>query len=81
MATTSITTKEYQLLNEIYAYYDEDDFEGYTSSFSTSEKGVLASLIKKGLVIDCSDYDDPEHNYKPTPEGRETADTIFTNNN
>jgi hypothetical protein len=74
MAT--LTTKEYQLLTEIYAYYDEDDFEGYTSEFSPSQKGVLASLIKKGLVVDCSDYEDPEHNYKPTPEGQVQMNTL-----
>ena len=65
----NMTDKEKELLTEIIFYYEPEDEEGYMESLNASQKGVLASLIKKDLVIDCSDYDDPQHNYKPTPEG------------
>jgi hypothetical protein len=64
-----LTKKEIELLTEIIAFYDEDDFEGYITQLTPSQKGVAGSLVKKDLIFDASDYDDNEANWKPTQEG------------
>ena len=67
---TNLTNLETELLNEIIGMYDEDDNLCFTRQLTAQEKGVMSSLVKKGLVYDSFEgmpgdgYD--KHNYFPS---------------
>jgi hypothetical protein len=55
---TKLTEKETALLNKIVSMYSENDNICYlidNNKCTPSEKGVLSSLLKKGLIYDSSD--------------------------
>jgi len=64
-----LTQLETKLLNEIISMYDENDNLCFTRELTQIEKGVISSLVKKGLVYDSFEgesgkgYD--KHNYFP----------------
>ena len=56
----NLTTKEFKLLKQIGQLMCEDNFGEFTVSsdphdikLTPEQKGVLGSLVKKGLVFDC----------------------------
>lgn len=70
-----LTKLENELLNEIIEMYDEDCNTCFTRQLTQQEKGVMSSLVKKGLVYDSFEgesnaghtgggYD--KHNYFPS---------------
>jgi len=68
-----LTNLETKLLNEIVSMYDEDCNMCFTRTLTQSEKGVISSLVKKGLVYDSFEFDKHlqnlsrvEHNYFPS---------------
>ena len=48
----NLTELENSMLISIIENYTFDDNECYTFSLSNSEKGIVGSLVKKGLVYD-----------------------------
>ena len=48
---TQLTAKEIEVLKDVAAMQVEDNFSEYTSIGSNSEKGILGSLVKKGIVL------------------------------
>ena len=52
MSTKNLTEKESLMLQEIISNYDEDDNLCFTRQLTQEEKGVIGSLVKKGLVYD-----------------------------
>lgn len=65
-----LTTLESALLNEIIGMYDEDDNICFTRQLTQQEKGVMSSLVKKGLVYDSFESETGDgyekHNYFPS---------------
>ena len=65
-----LTTLENELLNEIVGNYDENDNLCFTRKLTKQEKGVMSSLVKKGLVYDSFESETGEgyesHNYFPS---------------
>jgi hypothetical protein len=51
----NLTALENEMLNEIVAFYDELDNICYQQKLTASQKGVIGSLIKKGLIYDSFD--------------------------
>jgi hypothetical protein len=51
MNTTQLTPKELETLKDVAALQIEDNFSEYTSISTNSEKGLIGSLVKKGLVF------------------------------
>lgn len=47
-----LTALEIKMLNDIIDCYDVDDVICYQAKLTPSQKGVIGSLIKKGLVYD-----------------------------
>lgn len=65
--TTQLTNLENQLLNEIIKMYDEEDNLCFTRQLTQQEKGVISSLVKKGLVYDSfENMENESHNYFPS---------------
>lgn len=72
MNTTTLTQKENILLQEIIGMYDEDCNICFTRQLTQQEKGVISSLVKKGLVFNSfegmefigNEYQ--KHNYFPS---------------
>lgn len=67
-----LTQLEKQLLDEITRMYDENNNLCFTRKVTQQEKGVLSSLVKKGLIYD-SFWDEHGqgydiHNYFPSEE-------------
>ena len=48
---TQLTAKEIKVLSDVAAMQIEDNYSEYTSISSNSEKGILGSLVKKGIVF------------------------------
>jgi hypothetical protein len=46
------TEKEFLMLSEIIEYYSFEDNICYQQPLTNQEKGIIGSLIKKGLVYD-----------------------------
>jgi hypothetical protein len=67
---TQLTNLETALLNEIIEMYDEDCNTCFTRELTQSEKGVMSSLVKKGLVYDSFENESGngynKHNYFPS---------------
>lgn len=51
-STFNLTDLENSMLTAIIEYYEFDDNECYMKNLSNSEKGIVGSLVKKGLVYD-----------------------------
>lgn len=75
-----ITQLEKETLSSVAFLQSEDGFSEYTSVDSDSEKGVLGSLVKKGLVYDCYDNgagdDSGTYMYCLTAEGLELCKSL-----
>jgi len=71
-----LTALEIEMLNVIVKCYDEDDNICYQAKLTPSQKGVIGSLVKKGLIYDSfedmegSGYDG---NFFPSEEILEAA--------
>jgi hypothetical protein len=63
-----LTALENEMLNEIVAFYDEDDNICYQQKLTPSQKGVIGSLVKKGLIYDSYNGVDEESNFFPSEE-------------
>lgn len=67
---TNLTTLEKELLNEIIGMYDEDCNVCFTRQLTQQEKGIMSSLVKKGLVYDSFENETGDgyekHNYFPS---------------
>jgi hypothetical protein len=70
MKNTTLTTEEVKVLGMVSRAQIEDGYSEYDSVSSPSEKGVLGSLVKKGLVYDAREMEDTnEYMYCLTTEG------------
>ena len=49
---SQLTENEFQMLDEIVGWYDFDCNLCFTKKLTSSEKGTIGSLVKKGLVYD-----------------------------
>lgn len=47
----NLTPKELEILQDVAALQIEDNFSEYTSIATNSEKGLIGSLVKKGLIF------------------------------
>jgi len=70
MKRIKTTQKERDLLNEVKAFYDENCNLCFTRELTNEEKGVMGSLVKKGLVYDSFENETGQgyqrHNYFPS---------------
>jgi hypothetical protein len=68
---TQLTAKEIKVLKDVCNLQMEDGLSEYNEVSSASEKGILGSLVKKGLVYDCYDgvYDGLGYMYCLTSDG------------
>ena len=67
----TLTTLEIEMLSEIVSYYTFDDNVCYQQPLTASQKGVVGSLVKKGLVYDAfvsEDSEGYESNFFPCDE-------------
>jgi len=63
----NLTTLESTLLDEIIGMYDENDNLCFTRELTNQEKGVISSLVKKGLVYDSFEFEHgASHNFFPS---------------
>jgi hypothetical protein len=79
MNTTNLTANEVAMLTRIIGQYNEDCNLCFTAELNQSEKGIIGSLVKKGLIYDSFDdeylkeidsaYD--TYNFFPTDEAIE----------
>jgi hypothetical protein len=51
----NLTALENEMLNVIIDWYDADDNICYQQKLTPSQKGVIGSLVKKGLIYDSFD--------------------------
>ena len=72
---TNLTKNEEIILKDVCNLQLEDGLSEYTSVSNASEKGILGSLVKKGLVYDCYDgvYTNMGYMYCLTTDGLETC--------
>ena len=49
----NLTKKEIEILEKVANKQIEDNYSEFTKVSSAEEKGIIGSLIKKGLVYDC----------------------------
>ncbi len=73
----NLTTEEVKVLGMVSRSQIEDGFSEYDSVSSPSEKGVLGSLVKKGLVYDARENEiGNEYMYCLTPLGFEMCSQL-----
>jgi hypothetical protein len=72
MKIINLTPNELEILTNVANRQIEDNYSEYTSVSKPYEKGVLGSLVKKGLIYDCYDNGD-EYMYCLTEEGFQTC--------
>lgn len=64
-----LTNLEVKLMEEITSMYDETCNTCFTRQLTSQEKGIISSLVKKGLIYDSfegeSGYGYDKHNYFP----------------
>lgn len=48
----SMTLREFSMLETIVSFYDENNNICYDSELTNQKKGIVGSLVKKGLVYD-----------------------------
>jgi hypothetical protein len=65
----SLTQTEVEVLANVAALQVEDNYSEYTSVKSNEEKGILGSLVKKGLIYDCYEGMDMGYMYCLTEDG------------
>lgn len=74
MKNTTLTPTEIKVLGMVSRSQIEDGFSEYDSVSSASEKGILGSLVKKGLVYDAREMEPgDDYMYCLTPEGFEAC--------
>ena len=74
MKNTTLTPTEIKVLGMVSRSQIEDGFSEYDSVSSASEKGILGSLVKKGLVYDARENEDGnDYMYCLTTEGFEAC--------
>lgn len=74
MKHTTLTQSEIQVLGMVSRSQIEDGFSEYDSVSSASEKGILGSLVKKGLVHDAREHEEgDDYMYCLTAEGFEAC--------
>jgi hypothetical protein len=68
MNRVKTTQKERDLYNEVLAMYDETCNLCFTRELTNEEKGIMGSLVKKGLVHNSTDKEVGliGNNYFPT---------------
>lgn len=74
MENTTLTPAEIKVLGMVSRSQIEDGFSEYDSVNSASEKGILGSLVKKGLVHDAREHEEGnDYMYCLTAEGFEAC--------
>jgi len=77
MTNTTLTPAEVKVLGMVSRSQIEDGFSEYDSVSSPSEKGVLGSLVKKGLVYDARENENgDDYMYCLTTEGFEACSEL-----
>jgi hypothetical protein len=66
---TNLTSNEVITLSKVANSQIEDGYSEFTSVESNEEKGILGSLVKKGLVYDCYEGMGMGYMYCLTEEG------------
>ena len=61
----NLTELEAKMLQTISEYYDSEDIVCYNVKLTSSEKGIIGSLIKKGLIYDSNNGLDLSGNFFP----------------
>lgn len=55
-----LTIKELEILGNVAGAQKEENYSEYTSIDSNEEKGIIGSLVKKGLIVNGYSGDDYE---------------------
>jgi replication-associated recombination protein RarA len=72
-----LTDLEIKVLGMVSRSQIEDGYSEYDSVSSASEKGILGSLVKKGLVYDARELEQgDDYMYCLTPEGFQECDEL-----
>jgi hypothetical protein len=53
MKVLNLTPNEIEILSKVANKQIEDNYSEYTEVTAPYEKGILGSLVKKGLIYDC----------------------------
>lgn len=69
----NLTKNEIKVLTDVASRQIEDNYSEYTSVDSVQEKGVLGSLVKKGLIYDAYEGMDMGYMYCLTEDGFQTC--------
>ncbi len=77
----NLTQNEENVLYVVCRLQNEDGHSEYTSVDNATEKGILGSLVKKGLVYDCYDgvYEGLGYMYCLTTKGLEVCNELGIN--
>lgn len=73
---TNLTQLETATLEKVAWEQTEDNYSGFQEVCGNQEKGVLGSLIKKGLVYDAYEGMDMGYMFCLTEQGFETCKSI-----
>lgn len=77
MTNTNITELEVNVLRMVANSQIEDGFSEYDYVSSSQEKGILGSLVKKGLVHDAREHEDgDDFMYCLTDEGFKACEEL-----
>jgi len=63
-----LTELENEMLNSIVKSYDADDNICFSKKLTASEKGIIGSLVKKGLIYDSFENMGEDGNFFPNEE-------------
>lgn len=69
MKIINLTPNELEILTRVCYKQVEDNFSEYTEVTAPYEKGILGSLVKKGLIYDCYSGGDDGFMFCLTQEG------------
>jgi hypothetical protein len=75
MNKTNLTQNEIEILTSVANAQIEDGFSEYTSVDNDSEKGILGSLVKKGLVYNSYSFEET-YMYCLTEEGIKSCNQL-----
>ena len=71
---TQLTANELEILSNVAGSQIEENYSEYTSIDSNKEKGLIGSLVKKGLIVNGYSGDDYEgYMFYLTEKGFETC--------
>ena len=71
---TNLTQNEIEILSNVAGSQIEENYSEYTSIDSNKEKGLIGSLVKKGLIVNGYSGDDYEgYMFYLTEKGFETC--------